>query len=455
MAAKRVHVRDKVPLGGSRERTVDGFLMAKARATRTGVLEYSAAELGVEDTDSGIVRVRHTEESVFHPETLRSLQNAVVTLDHPAEFVTPATYGRNAVGSVGGAERDGEMVSVDILLGAQSAIDAVEEGQAEEVSVGKYFNLVADEDSDADYRTEGPLLVNHVAVVERGRAGAGVRVLDEENGGDDGKAELDKPPANADDGDGSDVVDKDRPDVQDGHRTDAEDAMDEDALKTLGEAVKQAAKEGVGEVLAAAKQAEAGGSDATATVELVSDRLAKTLTDAVAPIVKQATDAQALADREKAEAQREEAKAALKDAFDKGVKEARDEAYALGVSDGETRSGALSLIGDAEVAASLSGKPLRDVMLAAVGDMVPNAGAFSDEALSGMLAAKKALADARPAPGALPHGAGVKPFGEKPLGGRKDEARQTGIDAYHAAVDRTFATGSPVQPRDVLPAAAG
>lgn len=86
-------------LGARQSVTNDGFLLCEGvPIARIGQLLYAAGEVPVEPGRDGIIRIERTPEEVFRPETLASFEGKPVTMDHPAEFVTPDTWRQLAVG---------------------------------------------------------------------------------------------------------------------------------------------------------------------------------------------------------------------------------------------------------------------------------------------------------------------------------------------------------------------
>lgn len=170
---------------GTRTYTSAGFLRAGITVTRPGIVEYDGADIGLGKRGQRI-RVRRTSESVFHPETLRSIRAATVTLGHPKDGdVTPESYRELSVGAIAGEPvrtTDG-MVGADVLIAEPEAIRRVQTGTDEEASIRYRATFVPSKDSDADYETSGPLDINHIALVSSGRAGPTVRVQDSD--GDD------------------------------------------------------------------------------------------------------------------------------------------------------------------------------------------------------------------------------------------------------------------------------
>ena len=163
----------------SRTITPEGFLRGSAAVTRVGVLEYDAAKLGVGDAGH-MVRVYQTPESVFHQQTIASVRGAPVTVGHPPMDVTPDSWRTFTVGNIVGEPSrisDGRL-GADILIGDGTAIKRLQSGE-DELSIGKRVRLMRPRaGAKYDWLTDGPILVNHVAVVESGRAGPDVRIFD-------------------------------------------------------------------------------------------------------------------------------------------------------------------------------------------------------------------------------------------------------------------------------------
>jgi hypothetical protein len=172
-----------------REITDEGFLRVPGRVARVGIQDYLASELGVTDTSpNDIIKVYRPEESVFDQASLDSYNGADVTIEHPSGFVTPDTYRSVSVGTVrGSASRDGDYVVADLVIKDKAGIEAVDSGKVQ-LSAG-YSAVYDDENVPADLKAQGVrfiqrnIKVNHVALVDRARAGALARLFD-------GKAEV-------------------------------------------------------------------------------------------------------------------------------------------------------------------------------------------------------------------------------------------------------------------------
>ena len=166
---------------GTTKRTQEGYLIATARVARTGVQEYIASELGF--VGDHIVKVYRSESEVFHKEALKSLSRVPVTVDHPREIVTADNWKDLAVGEVGDEiMRDGEWLVVSPMIKDASAL-ASAASTHKEISMGYSAELRdASPDTGADYEMYN-LRFNHLALVNKGRAGSEARIGDSINWG--------------------------------------------------------------------------------------------------------------------------------------------------------------------------------------------------------------------------------------------------------------------------------
>ena len=158
----------------TRVETKEGFLRAGAVLTRSGPIDYLRSEIGM--AGDGVVTVNRTLETLMHPDTLAGLRGAPITLGHPEGGVTPANFQDVVVGAVAGEPRVvGSVIIGDILLGDTTALKRLDDGE-DELSIGYDFAI------GGNYDTIGPLVINHVAMVPAGRAGSGVRIMDSREG---------------------------------------------------------------------------------------------------------------------------------------------------------------------------------------------------------------------------------------------------------------------------------
>ena len=159
-----------------------GFLIATARATRTGVFDYS-------DGKGGIIRELRSEEEVFHPDSLESLKFAPITRHHPDEMVTVDNVDKFMVGLIGdNVHRDGDFVSVPLVIKDKKEIKRIQDaraaGQPIELSCG-YDSLVkpiaGEHPSEGHYDCiQTQIRYNHLSTVDRGRAGKEVKIIFDE-----------------------------------------------------------------------------------------------------------------------------------------------------------------------------------------------------------------------------------------------------------------------------------
>jgi uncharacterized protein len=160
---------------GQVKTTLDGYVIAQARALRSGVQVYRASELGL--IGDHMVRVYRPEASVFDKDSVNSLAHAPVTIDHPTENVTADNWSQYAVGEVSkDFLRDGEFLAANIFLKDKRAIDAINSGKAE-LSAGYVADMMPVDNPDYDF-VMGPPKYNHIAIVDRARAGSQARIGD-------------------------------------------------------------------------------------------------------------------------------------------------------------------------------------------------------------------------------------------------------------------------------------
>lgn len=186
---------DTAELAGTR-RTADGYLVAEVRAGRTGIQLYSGREVGRPDLP--IVRVYRPEDEVFDAAAMATAAHRPVTINHPAHAVTAETWKDVSVGMTGGEViRDGKFLRVPMVLMDSGAIEDVEGGKRQ-LSWGYTCDLDWTSGQTADGEqydaVQRGIRINHLAVVQRGRAGEECRI------GDAGAAGSATPPTNSNGG---------------------------------------------------------------------------------------------------------------------------------------------------------------------------------------------------------------------------------------------------------------
>ncbi|MDW9843599.1 DUF2213 domain-containing protein [Sinorhizobium meliloti] len=170
---------DLAPIAGTR-RTADGYLVADVRTARTGIQLYAGHEVG--KPEMHVVKVYRPEAQVFDKASLGSYAHKPVTNDHPDEAVTADNWKALSVGQIGDeVARDGEFVRVPLVVMDGATISEIEGGKRE-LSAGYTCDLAWEpgttptgEKYDA---IQKDIRINHVAIVQRGRAGSEARIGD-------------------------------------------------------------------------------------------------------------------------------------------------------------------------------------------------------------------------------------------------------------------------------------
>ena len=176
------------------EVTDEGYLKVWCKAARVGTQLYTRG-------DGTQVREYRPEDEVSDPDSLASFGMKAVTLNHPKVLLDSKTTKLHQVGHAGSHVRfsDG-FVEVALVITDQDAIDAVQRGDAQEVSAG----YRVDYDPTPGVTPNGEsydgiqrnIKVNHIALVARGRAGREARLLLDSCDRNDAVADI-EPPSNS------------------------------------------------------------------------------------------------------------------------------------------------------------------------------------------------------------------------------------------------------------------
>lgn len=182
----RIMIQDRaaIPVPSHREFTENGYLKVPGRVALAGnVQHYTAGELGLTDRPHNeVIAVYRPPEAVFDPASLATYQNADVTVEHPTEMVDASTYKRVSVGHVTSAGRqEGDAVVADMLIKDAEAIKAIESGKCE-LSAGymaEYIERPGVTPDGTEYQfVQDGIVVNHVALCDKARAGRLARLFD-------------------------------------------------------------------------------------------------------------------------------------------------------------------------------------------------------------------------------------------------------------------------------------
>ena len=168
-----------------REYTPEGFIRVPGMVARVGIQDYLASELNLPGDPNRIVKVYRSPEEVFDAHSLESYSGADVTLNHPAGLVTSANYKMTSAGVVRSQGRQSvDFVECDLIIKDALAIKAVEGGKCE-LSAG--YTAIYEhrpgttKDGQAYEYVQRFIRINHVAIVDRARAGPQARILDNAN----------------------------------------------------------------------------------------------------------------------------------------------------------------------------------------------------------------------------------------------------------------------------------
>ena len=160
--------------------TGEGFLICKnVPIARTGTQDYLGSELGLSGGDSGrTIAVIRSPDEVSSEAALASFEGKPVTNDHPPGLIGPdevKTYEMGHAQNIrrGTGEWKDYMIA-DLHIHDRDLIDAIQNGKRE-ISCGYECDYVKNEDGTYSQKN---IRGNHVAVVDRGRAGKRAAILD-------------------------------------------------------------------------------------------------------------------------------------------------------------------------------------------------------------------------------------------------------------------------------------
>jgi hypothetical protein len=180
-----MYFADSLTLDAPR-RTSDGYLAVRARAARTGVYDYAGTEVDPDNKhglrDTAIVKVLRDEKTVFDHKAVHSFIGKPITDNHPSVAVTADNHRELSRGTIMGAKwEEGGYLAFDLLLTDASAIAKVDAGKRE-LSNGYSADLEFGDFTAADgtkcQARQTSIAGNHVALVDRGRAGSECAIKD-------------------------------------------------------------------------------------------------------------------------------------------------------------------------------------------------------------------------------------------------------------------------------------
>lgn len=173
------------PLSDTIAETPDGYWICRnATIGRSGFQKYKVKEifdpenLLADYDDDEEVELWRDRSEVFSPATIASFEGKSLTLGHPPDLLNPDTDTDFAIGHVQNVREGTEPLDsgnwpllADLVVKDRAAIDAIRSGERE-LSSGYTYKL-AREGNRFDQRQ---ILGNHVALVEKGRAGPEAKI---------------------------------------------------------------------------------------------------------------------------------------------------------------------------------------------------------------------------------------------------------------------------------------
>ena len=161
------------------KREPEGYLICKdVPVARIGKQKYLGDEIGLSGRDADKeFEVFRPEDEVFSEATIASFEGMPITDDHPDDPVNVDNihlYQKGHVQNVHrGSGKESDMLIADLVITDPNTIQSVLDGKRE-ISCGYDYNM---DDSDGKF-TQRQIRGNHVAIVDRGRAGHRVCIKD-------------------------------------------------------------------------------------------------------------------------------------------------------------------------------------------------------------------------------------------------------------------------------------
>lgn len=162
-------------LSNNISKTPEGYLICcNVPVARTGVQKYLGQELGINEKYDEYVNVYRLEGDVFDKAAMASFEGKSVTDNHPYE---PVDVNNNAMvdkGHIQNLRRVGDELVGDLVIKDPNLISVIENNVKREISCGYNCNYEPYEDGYRQINIRG----NHVAIVDKGRAGSHVCIKD-------------------------------------------------------------------------------------------------------------------------------------------------------------------------------------------------------------------------------------------------------------------------------------
>ncbi len=162
-------------LSNNISKTPEGYLICcNVPVARTGVQKYLGQELGLNDKYDEYVNVYRLEEDVFDKAAMASFEGKSVTDNHPYEPVDVNNNSMVDKGHIQNIRREGDELVGDLVIKDPNLISVIENNVKREISCG--YNCKYEPYEDGYRQTD--IRGNHVAIVDKGRAGSHVCIKD-------------------------------------------------------------------------------------------------------------------------------------------------------------------------------------------------------------------------------------------------------------------------------------
>jgi len=160
-----------------------GFLTAPVKLARTGVQYYMGFELGLVKRAMDKIGVLRSADEVFHPDSINSFVNLVVTDDHPTKPVTIDNVKKLQKGQVSEVAQKDSVLTGAITITDKDQIKKIKDGKVE-VSVGYSNDLKESKgvfEGEKYEFAQTNIRANHLAIVDAGRCGPSCRLTVDHN----------------------------------------------------------------------------------------------------------------------------------------------------------------------------------------------------------------------------------------------------------------------------------
>ena len=158
--------------------TPEGYLICKnVPIARTGVQEYLGQELGINDKYDDIIKVYREPEDVFDPVAIASFEGKPFTDDHPpveVDINNVSQYGKGHIQNVRRSTDEPDLLLADLVVQDVNTLSEIKNKIKRDISSGYNCYYVPYKDGYRQVEIRG----NHIALVNKGRAGSRVSIKD-------------------------------------------------------------------------------------------------------------------------------------------------------------------------------------------------------------------------------------------------------------------------------------